>query len=254
MDLSWLLRRRMRRHSGPLAIASLLVLIVFVLAGAWHDTTRVQPVGPADSSVPTSAGDTGDVTAAAQAPDNSAPDDSAPDDSAPPPADEQAPTGGLLAVQGDAKRIANGSNVPSPCALRYAANGQALPDPVCTPGVIATRVTQANVRDTICVPGYTTGVRPLASVTNKLKVVAVMAYGLSPDRTIAYDHLVPLDLGGANDTRNLWPQPATSAAQSATANSKDTVEKRLHSLVCDGRMHLGEAQRRIAADWTTALQ
>ena len=238
-------------------MASLVVLIAFVLVGAWRDSSHAQPADPSDSSAPTSAGDSGEVSAAEQSSDAGTPDVTVPDGSAPdalPSPDEPEPTGRLLAVQGDVKRIANGNDVPSPCALRYAANGQALPDPVCTPGVIATRVTQSNVRETICSPGYTTGVRPAASVTNKLKAVALIAYGLAPDRTTAYDHLVPLDLGGANDTRNLWPQPATSDAQSATANSKDTVEKQLHSLVCGGRLKLGEAQVRIATDWTTALR
>jgi len=229
-----------------------------VLAGAWRNSSQGQPGDPSDSPAPSSAGDSGDVSAAQQSSDADPPtvtasDDRAPDVTSSRP-DEPESTGSLLAVQGDVKRMANGNDVPSPCALRYAANGQALPDPVCTPGVIATRVTQANVRETICSPGYTAGVRPPASVTNKLKASSVIAYGLTSDRTIAYDHLVPLDLGGANDTRNLWPQPATADAQSATANGKDTVEKRLHSLVCGGQLKLGDAQRRIANDWTTALR
>ena len=40
-----------------------------------------------------------------------------------------------------------------------------------------------------------------------------------------YDHLVPLDLGGANASSNLWLEPGP------TPNPKDAVEQRLHEAV-----------------------
>jgi hypothetical protein len=138
--------------------------------------------------------------------------------------------------------------------VRYATTGQALPDPICTPGVTATRVTQANIRSTICTPGYTSSVRPPASQTNPLKSSTEHAYGLSDDPRIEYDHLVALELGGANDVRNLWPEPPTSPTQKSTANAKDAVENVLHDQVCAGHVTLAEAQRRIATNWTTALE
>jgi hypothetical protein len=59
-----------------------------------------------------------------------------------------------------------------------------------------------------------------------------------------YDHLVPLELGGAtNDPRNLWPEPG------ASPNQKDTVESELNRQVCDGRMTLAQAQNAIATNW-----
>jgi hypothetical protein len=62
-----------------------------------------------------------------------------------------------------------------------------------------------------------------------------------------YDHLVPLELGGAtNDPRNLWPQPG------ASPNPKDAVEDELRAAVCDGRLSLAQAQRAIAHDWVSA--
>ena len=160
--------------------------------------------------------------------------------------------GVIIAVQGDEQHVVGQNAMPTKCAVRYASNGQALPDPNCTPGVIATRVTQANIRTTICTPAYTSSIRPPTSVTDPLKHAAVRAYGLKDDARIEYDHLIPLELGGANDVRNLWPEPPTSPTQKTTANAKDDVENALHDLVCKGRLTLAEAQQRIATDWTTA--
>ena len=71
------------------------------------------------------------------------------------------------------------------------------------------------------------------------------AYGdTGSARDYEYDHLVSLELGGAvNDPRNLWPEPCGSP------NPKDSVEDRLHRLVCDGQMSLAAAQHIIATDW-----
>ena len=160
----------------------------------------------------------------------------------------------LLAVQGDVKRVVGKDLLPTKCAVRYASDGRALPDRGCTPGVIATRVTQANIRSTICTPNYTSSVRPPTSETNPLKYAAERAYGLDDDPRIEYDHLIALELGGANDVRNLWPEPPTSPAQKSTANAKDDVENELHDQVCAGHMTLADAQQRIATDWTTALE
>ena len=61
-----------------------------------------------------------------------------------------------------------------------------------------------------------------------------------------YDHLVPLELGGAtNDPRNLWPEPG------ATPNPKDAVERELRREVCDGQLSLRAARHAIAADWVS---
>ena len=66
-------------------------------------------------------------------------------------------------------------------------------------------VTQATIRTTVCVPGWTAKIRPPASYTNALKIRQLHAAGLDP---AAYeeDHLMPLALGGApRDPANLKP-------------------------------------------------
>jgi hypothetical protein len=121
-----------------------------------------------------------------------------------------------------------------------------LPDPSCTPGAIDPAVTQANIGSTICRSGYTTTVRPPESQTEAFKWhVAEPAYG-QHDVSGELDHLVSLELGGANDARNLWVEAGP------IPNPKDPVENALHRAVCDGRITLRAAQHEIASNWIKA--
>ena len=158
---------------------------------------------------------------------------------------------------------ASGLQGPMPaagaCRDRVAADGYALADPGCTPGAVDTQVTQADIRSTICRSGYTSSVRPPESITEPAKYRSMAAYG-APGSAGAYeyDHLVPLELGGSSDVRNLWPEPnAGSPSQfdstdSFGINAKDGVEDRLNAAVCSGEVALAAAQLAIATDWTTA--
>ncbi|GAB3611561.1 hypothetical protein GCM10027414_36870 [Humibacter ginsengiterrae] len=132
------------------------------------------------------------------------------------------------------------------------ATGLVLPDPACTPGSVDPAVTQANIGQTICRPGYTTTVRPPESDTGPAKHESLADYGLHYTPSIEYDHLVPLELGGANAVSNLWPEPNTADAH-GTRNPKDSVENRLREAVCVHQVTLAAAQQAIAADWTAAL-
>lgn len=125
-----------------------------------------------------------------------------------------------------------------------------LPDPRCTPGAIDPAVRQANVATTICRYGYTRTVRPPESVTEVEKRASMIAYGdTGRPSEYEYDHLIPLELGGAaNDPRNMWPEPG------ASPNPKDALEGRLNALVCSGRIGLTTAQREIATDWVAAYR
>jgi hypothetical protein len=116
-----------------------------------------------------------------------------------------------------------------------------LPDPQCSPGDVETTDLQV-----VC----DTRTRARRNVDEATRSAVFEAYGLSPKQPPgAYecDHLVPLELGGSNSIRNLWPQPAPAFRE------KDRVENALHRLVCSGKMGLADAQRAIAADWTTAI-
>jgi hypothetical protein len=138
--------------------------------------------------------------------------------------------------------------IAGPCHYRGGAGGAELPDPRCTPGAYDPAVTQANIKVTICSSGYTKGVRPPSEQTTRFKYdQAYIAYGLRHAVRTELDHLVSLELGGANDATNLWPE------QPPTPNPKDKVENELHRAVCDGRVTLAAARAAIASDWSTAL-
>ena len=55
-----------------------------------------------------------------------------------------------------------------------------------------------------------------------------------------------LELGGADDVRNLWAEPYTPTPG---AHEKDRVENYLREQVCAGNISLPDAQREITTDW-----
>ena len=96
--------------------------------------------------------------------------------------------------------------------------------------------------------------RPPESVTEEEKFASMRSYG-APGGASAYeyDHLVPLELGGAvNDPRNLWPEPDYSSPAPYYLNPKDHLEDALRRLVCAHAMPLARAQLLIARDWVAA--
>jgi hypothetical protein len=146
---------------------------------------------------------------------------------------------------------ASGFTQPAPGTCHARGSGLfTRPDPRCTPGASDPRVNQADITSTICRRGYTASVRPAESVTYGEKRASMRAYGdHGASRRYEYDHLIPLELGGApNDPRNLWPELG------ATPNPKDTLENRLRKQVCDGTLPLAVARREIAADWVAAYR
>lgn len=130
--------------------------------------------------------------------------------------------------------------------LAFPASGADLPirpDPTLTPGVVLTTDMAK-----ICVKGYAATQR---HTSGKLKASIYRAYGL--DRTAGHfeiDHLISLELGGADVAENLWPESYDT--QPWNAHLKDKLEDRLHALVCAGKVKLEDAQREIAADWIAA--
>jgi hypothetical protein len=97
------------------------------------------------------------------------------------------------------------STIPTGCHIV----GGGLPDQRCTPGAASPSVTQDNIRNTICVPGYTKTVRPPVTYTSPLKIRLMQSYGFTDSRSnYELDHLIPLEIGGnPYDVRNLWPEP-----------------------------------------------
>lgn len=138
------------------------------------------------------------------------------------------------------------SIIPATCKM----NGS-LPDVACTPGTTDAAVTQENIKQTICVSGYTTKVRPPVSYTNPLKSELMKRYGATgAPSDYELDHLISLELGGhPSDPRNLFPQPYLILPG---AHEKDQLENKLHALICAGTITLQDAQLAVATDWVSA--
>jgi hypothetical protein len=133
----------------------------------------------------------------------------------------------------------------------YSFLGQVRPDIRCTPGAADPAVTQSDIATTICLPGYAASVSPAAAVIAPYFLRALKDYGMSPAPTIQFDYLIPISLGGASATANLWPEPNAAAATNSS-NPKDLVETELNTAVCVGTITLAAAVQAIDTDWEDA--
>ena len=111
-------------------------------------------------------------------------------------------------------------------------------DIIRSPGVLNPDVTQANIKSTICMHGWTKTIRPPTSYTNELKRKQMREYGVGGSLDdYQEDHLISLELGGhPTDPRNLWPEPYPRASE------VDSIENELNAKVCSGQMSLEQAQ------------
>jgi hypothetical protein len=117
-----------------------------------------------------------------------------------------------------------------------------LPDRNLTPGEVFAGITASAV----CVSGYAGRAR---KVLREQYVQVYAGYGIpypEPAGTYELDHLVPLELGGDNANRNLWPEASLPVPG---FHQKDELENYLHDAVCAGRMQLADAQAAIAGNW-----
>ena len=88
-----------------------------------------------------------------------------------------------------------------------------------------------------------------------MKRAVYAAYGVDRHKRpcpCEVDHLISLEIGGANDLRNLWPQ--SYITKPWNAHVKDTLENRLHHIVCSGAHGLAEVQHDIASNWIAAYR
>ena len=136
-----------------------------------------------------------------------------------------------------------GSTTPSASTIDPAT--VVMPNPTLTPGeVLSTNVNQ------ICVSGYAKRTRDVTSDT-KREVYA--EYGIASHAPNQYeiDHLIPLGIGGANDIKNLWPQPTDPRPGRL---EKDALEDELHKRICDRSLDIRIAQHEVATDWVAAYR
>jgi hypothetical protein len=137
-------------------------------------------------------------------------------------------------------------------------NGFPVPDPACTPGAVNPTVTVAVLRN----PKFRTGCVRDCETTLAKKATTYDNYGIphpannsGATQTCELDHLVSLELGGADTLDNLWPQcgPGNVSLAQRFFKQKDRVENFLAAQVKSGAMDLETAQKGIAEDWTQFL-
>lgn len=138
-------------------------------------------------------------------------------------------------------------------------NGFPIPDPKCTPGAINTTLTADVLRD----PRFRTSCVRDNLTTAQEKTRTYSWYRIThPDnnrgvtQTCELDHLISLELGGADSLENIWPQcgPSDVVLRERFFKQKDAVENYLAKQVREGRIKLKDAQEGISRDWTQYLE
>lgn len=89
---------------------------------------------------------------------------------------------------------------------------------------------------------------PVRAVSNATKAKVYKAYGIVNTKGYIVDHLIPLEIGGANVLANLWPQAI------ADGKRKDQLENAVHRLICAGTVAPADIQMSIAQDWQGAYR
>jgi hypothetical protein len=119
------------------------------------------------------------------------------------------------------------------------------PDPTLTPGAI-----RSTDRGEIC----STDTRGLRHGSRERSDLIYGRYGIASSDRVQFtlDHLVPLEIGGADVIENLWPEPRRSLAGEWDDIRKDQLERRLAILICSGQIPAKEAQEAIRTDWPAA--
>ena len=120
------------------------------------------------------------------------------------------------------------------------------PDAQLTPG--ATRLA---TKEDICSSPATKGFYPIPA-TLAYRVFEKYRIRNPGRRSYEVDYLITPALGGADDIRNLWPQPYASGEWNA--HVKDALEDYLHDQVCSGNLSLETAQHDISTDWIAAYR
>jgi hypothetical protein len=137
-------------------------------------------------------------------------------------------------------------------------NGYPVPDPTCTPGAINPSLTLSILKH----PSFRTECVRDKATSASAKAATYGAYSIDhpkmntgDNQTCELDHLVSLELGGADTLDNIWPQcgPPDVDLKQRYFKQKDAVENYLADEVKAGHMSMHDTQAGIAADWTQYL-
>jgi hypothetical protein len=121
------------------------------------------------------------------------------------------------------------------CAESALAQEALLPNPKLTPGRVANRD------------------KDRAGVTLAMEQKVFARYRLPWASRPAFkiDHLIPVELGGADTIDNLWPQ--SLRARPYGAERKELLAEVFRLKIARGQMTLAQAQEQIGKDWIDAF-
>lgn len=123
------------------------------------------------------------------------------------------------------------------------------PNPALTPGAVATKSTATVCSSSRKVVAAFSPRNPAVSLADQQTVFANYKIAAPLQGHYGLDYLVPLQLGGANVTANIWPVMIVGSRRGAGFREKQVLNIRLHVLVCHGEMPLAQAQESVASDW-----
>lgn len=125
--------------------------------------------------------------------------------------------------------------IASGLAANVRAEEGMLPDPKLTPGKVARNGKERN------------------GVTEEMERKVFDRYHIPWRRRLEFkiDHLIPLELGGADTIDNLWPQSLYTKPYNA--QRKELLTERLLARIASGQMTLLQAQEEIRTDWISCF-
>ena len=164
------------------------------------------------------------------------------------PTDEKEPTGWAEPPSGSCK-VAKSTHD----GVDYAA-----PDPKCTPGAINPTLKLSVLKH----PHFSTKCERDKATSASRKQITYDWYGVDKPANnkgkkmvCELDHLISIEIGGADTIDNIWPQcgPSRVVLKNRYFKQKDMVEDYLAAQVRAGTMQLDDVQAGIAKNWTQYL-
>jgi hypothetical protein len=158
--------------------------------------------------------------------------------------------GSVAGVNSKEKKIISGETqaliLPNYIGFRILGE-EKYPDTNKTPGTVYENITEKDV----CDPGYSKRIRNVPILQKKSIYRSYNVKFPQPSGAYEVDHFIPLSIGGSNDDKNLWPEPAVPIPG---FREKDKVEYYLYSEICAGRISIKAAQESIRTDWYKVYQ
>ncbi len=124
------------------------------------------------------------------------------------------------------------------------------PNPTLTPGVAAT-LKASDLQASYNGQTYSQAHRSVQSSEKNQVYQEYSITGSHPVGSYEVDHFYPLCAGGANDLKNLWPEPAANVWNGADYgfHTKDKLETYICAQIKAGKLDPAVAYQKVTTDW-----